>query len=59
MNQTESIFNKNFHCLRSKKLNNEQLLILKQSKTKKSAYKILEDSLNHFNKKNKIIYKKL
>ena len=59
MNQAQSILNNNSHCLRSKKLDEEQLLILKKTKTKKSIYRILEDSLNHFYKKNKIIYKKI
>ena len=52
---------KNPHCLRSKKLNEEQLLLLKhfgeQPKANKS-YKFIEESFNNLEQENKIINKK-
>lgn len=54
---------RNPHCLRSRKLNEEQLLLLKhfgeQPKTNKNAYKFLEESLINFTQENKLLNKKL
>ena len=56
----------NTHCLRSKKLNDDQLLLLRhlsgQQKTNKSnkmENKLLEESINNFKKENRISKKKV
>ena len=60
----QGINNRNPHCLRSRKLNEEQLLLLKhfgeQPKINKTTYKFIEESLNNFSQdNNRIINKKL
>ena len=50
--------NQNPHCLRSKKLNDDQLLLLKQfgdqQKSNKMEYKLLQESINNLKKENRI-----
>ena len=50
--------NQNPHCLRSKKLNDDQLLLLKhfgdQQKTNKMEYKLLEESINNLKKESRV-----
>ena len=54
--------NRNPHCLRSRKLNDEHLLLLKhfgeQTKNNKNTYKFIEESLNNFNNEDRIINKR-
>lgn len=55
----------NTHCLRSKKLNDDQLLLLRhlggqqKSKNNKMENKLLEESINNFKKENRITKKKV
>ena len=63
MKQNQGInYNRNPHCLRSRKLNDEHLLLLKhfgeQTKNNKNAYKFIEESLNNFSNEDRIINKK-
>ena len=48
-----SLSNNNPHCLRSKKLNDEQMLLLRQfegnQKSNKTAYKFLKETINNMN----------
>ena len=50
--------NQNTHCLRSKKLNEDQILLLRQfggqQKNNKMEYKLLEESINNLKKENRI-----